>query len=486
MLVLSPLLVPLLTALLAVALVRQPRAQQWLSVVGAAVLVLCALALAVQVGAAGRESVALGGWPLPYAIEFVVDRLSAALVVIGAVLGLVVLVYQHSSADPAPASPMLHPLVHGLLAAVGGAFLTSDLFNLYVWFELMLMVVLGLLVLGGGRRHLEAAFKYFALNMVGTLLLLAAVALLYSATGQLNFTALAEAARHPAVHGAMPVYLALLAVAFLLKAGAVPLFCWLPASYHTLPAPLLALIGGLVTKVGVYVLLRLSGQVFLDTPAAFYDVLGWIAVITMVSGVLGAAYHWDLRRILAFHIISQIGYLLLAVALASPGAGAAGLFFLVHNILAKAALFLIAGIIWRSAGYYDLRRIGGLYPARPLLALLFLVAAFSLVGVPPSSGFWGKFLLVQQAFEAGRYAWGGFALAVGALTLYSMVKIWLEGFWKPHPDADRLAIRAARLEPAYGAVLVLVGLLLALGLYPQPFVHYAQLATVGFWAGGTP
>ncbi|MGA7801724.1 MAG: proton-conducting transporter membrane subunit, partial [Gammaproteobacteria bacterium] len=431
-------------------------------------------------------SVALGGWPLPYAIEFAADRLSAALVVISAVLGLAVLVYQTSSADPPAESPMLHPLEHGLLAAVGGAFLTADLFNLYVWFELMLMVVLGLLVLGGGRRHLEAAFKYFALNMIGTLLFLAAVALLYGATGQLNFTALAQAVRNPAIHSAMPVYLALLAAAFLLKAGAFPLFCWLPASYHTLPAPLLALIGGLITKVGVYVLLRLSGQVFVDQPAVFYDALGWIAVVTMVSGVLGAAYHWDLRRILAFHIVSQIGYLLLAVALASPRAGTAGLFFLVHNILAKAALFLIAGIIWRSAGHYDLRRIGGLYAARPGLSLLFLVAAFSLVGVPPSSGFWGKFLLVQQAFGEGRYAWGGFALAVGALTLYSMVKIWLEGFWKPHPEPSALALPTPRLAPAYGAVLALVGLLVALGLYPQPFVHYAQAAMVGFWPGGRP
>ncbi len=434
----------------------------------------------------GRLSVALGGWPLPYAIEFAADRLSAVLVLVTAVLGLVVLVYQASSADPAPGSPMLHPLLHGLLAAAGGAFLTADLFNLYVWFELMLIVVLGLLVLGGDRRHLEAAFKYLALNMVGTLLFLGAVAFLYGATGQLNFGALAQAAQRPELASAIAAYVTLLSLAFLLKAAAFPLFFWLPASYHTLPAPLLALIGGLVTKVGVYALLRLLGEVFTGQPEVLYAALGWLAVATMISGVLGAAYHWDLRRILAFHIVSQIGYLLLAVALATPAGAAAGLFFLVHNILAKAALFLIAGIMWRGAGHYDLRRIGGLYPARPALAVLFLIAAFSLVGLPPSSGFWGKFLLVQEAFAQGRYAWGGLALAVGLLTLYSMVKIWLEGFWKPAPAGSAPSTGAPGLGPAYAAVIALVGVLAAIGAYPEPLVRYVDAATAGLWSGARP
>jgi multicomponent Na+:H+ antiporter subunit D len=408
------------------------------------------------------------------------------MVMITAVLGLAVLVYQTAIAPPAAESALMHPLLHGLLAAVGGTVLTADLFNLYVWFELMLITVLGLLVVHDGFRHQEAAFKYFALNMLGTLLFLAAVAMLYGSTGQLNFSGLAEAVGRPGLQASVPVFVAMLLSAFLLKAAAFPLFFWLPASYHTLPAPVLALIGGLVTKVGVYVMLRLMGEVFVGQPALFYEALGWIAVATMVSGVLGAAYHWDLRRILAFHIVSQIGYLLLAVALATPASGSAGMFFMVHNILAKAALFLIAGIMWRTAGHYDLRRIGGLYPARPLLAMLFLIAGFSLVGIPPSSGFWGKFLLVQEAFVQGRYAWGGLALAVGVLTLYSMVKIWLEGFWKPHPRDAVLTVSTRQLAPAYAAVLVLATLLLITGLYPEPLIRYTDAATAYLWQGGAP
>jgi multicomponent Na+:H+ antiporter subunit D len=486
MLILSPVLVPIFTAIVTVMLMQRRQSQQWLSLTGAVAYLVSAVLLVNEVGSSGAMSVALGDWPLPYAIEFLADGLSAIMVLIAAVLGLGVLVYQISIAEPANQSAVLHPLIHGMLAAVSGALLTADLFNLYVWFELMLITMLGLLVAEGGRRNLEAALKYFALNMLGTLLFLFAVAMLFGATGQLNYAGLTEAMQHPEAGAAVPIFIAILISAFLLKAAAFPLFFWLPASYHSLPAPLLALIGGLITKVGIYVLLRLMGDVFIGVPMVFYEVLGWIAVATMVSGVLGAAYHWDLRRILAFHIVSQIGYLLLAVALATPAGGAAGLFFMIHNILAKASLFLIAGIMWKTAGHYDLRRIGGLYPSQPLLAVLFLIAGFSLVGIPPTSGFWGKFLLVQESFVQGRYVWGGFALAVGVLTLYSMVKIWLEGFWKPHPQGEISIAPVMQMGYAYVVVITLALLLLIIGLFPEPLIHYTKTATSMLWAGRLP
>jgi multicomponent Na+:H+ antiporter subunit D len=484
-LVLSPLLVPLATALLTALLYRQPvRVRRAVSLAGALLLALCAGVLLVAVEQTGRISLALGGWPLPYAIEFAADRLSAALVLITAVLGVAVLLHQTSRADSAPETPILHPLLHGLLAAVGAAFVTADLFNLYVWFELMLIATLGLLVHGGEPRQMQAAFIYLALNLVGTLLLLIAVALLYGATGHLNFSALRQAAQRPDLAAVLPVYVSLLGLALLLKAGAFPLFFWLPASYHTLPAPVLALIGGLLTKVGVYALLRLLGEVFTAAPAVLYEALGGIALLTMVTGGLGAVYHWDLRRILAFHIVSQIGYLLLGIALASPAGAAATLFFTLHNIVAKASLFLIAGLIWALAGHHDLRRIGGLYTARPGLALLFLIAALALVGLPPLSGFWGKYLLVRESFAQERWLWGGMALAVGLLTLYSMLKIGLEAFWKPHP-AGHAIVPVAGLGPAYGAVILLTALILLMGLLPEPFIHYAEAAAASLGRGGS-
>ena len=486
MLPLAPVLVPLLTALLTAALPHHAGLRRATSLAGAVALLAVAVTLFVGVSQAGTITLAVGDWPLPYAIEFVADRLGAVLVLTAALLGLCVVAHALATEPAAQERAGLHPLLHALLAAVMAVFLAGDLFNLYVWFELMLIATLGLLVLGAERRHAEAALKYFALSMLGTLLMLSAIGLIYGVTGHLNFAALQASARDPAVAAALPVHVTLLLLALLLKAGVFPLFLWLPASYHTLPMAALALIGGLLTKVALYVVLRLLGAVFVDVPGLLFEALGWLAVVTMISGVLGAAYHWDIRRILAFHIVSQIGYLLLGVALASPAGAAGTAFFLIHNVLVKAQLFLICGLMWMAAGHHDLRRIGGLYLARPLLAVLFLIGAFSLVGVPPSSGFWGKLLLVREAFAQDRLAWGGAALGVGLLTLYSMTKIWLEGFWKPHPE-DRHGRACAMAGPqpaAYLAVLVLTGSILALGLYPEPALRYLGLATQALWSSG--
>jgi multicomponent Na+:H+ antiporter subunit D len=485
-LVLLPVLLPLASALLAVLLAGRPRGQAATSLVGVALTLGASLLLLDRVWPGGEATLMVGQWPAPYGIAFAADGLGAALAAVAALLVLATLLAQGRAGAEGSSMPGVHPLVHLLLAGVNGAFLTADLFNLYVWFELMLMAALGLLAAGGQRAHLESAFKYFALNMLGTLLLLTSVALIYGVTGQLNYEALGQAAGRPELAGPLSAYLGVLVLALLMKAAAFPLFAWLPATYHSLPSPLLALFGGLLTKVGVYALLRLLGDVFRDLPGLPVELLGGIALATMVSGVLGAAYHWDLRRILAFHIVSQIGYLLLGIALMSPAGAAATLFFTLHNILVKAALFLIAGQIWLRAGHFDLRRAGGLYPARTGLALLFLVAAFSLVGLPPTSGFWGKFLLVSEAFHQGRYVWGGVALAVGALTLYSMVKIWQEAFWKPHPGGSEGVNGAAASLPAYGAIGLLLGVSLLMGLWPEPFIAGIQAATVGFGRGVLP
>lgn len=484
MLLLLPILIPLAAALLVALL--PARGQQWVGVAAALAQLLAAGALLAALPEGGRVSVLLGNWPQPYGIELAADMLSAALVLVSALLGLAVMLYSIGRDDAQ--SSAATPLMLGLLASVAAVFLAADLFNLYVWFELMLITTLGLLVRGGdprgSARGNEAAFKYLALNLLGTLLVLVAVALIYAASGQLNFAALQVAGQWPEVAAGLRPYLGLLLLALLLKAGALPLFAWLPASYPVLPPAVLALVGGLLTKVAAYVLLRLAGQVF-AVPDLWLEALGWLALLTMVVGVLGAAYHWDVRRILALHIVSQVGYLLLGIALASPAAAAGTAYFAVHNILVKANLFLIAGLMFASAGHYDLRRIGGLYATRPLLAVLFLVSAFSLVGVPPSTGFWGKFMLLREAFEQERYVWGGGALAVGLLTLYSMSKIWLEGFWKAHPETAANA--GAIPAPAYAAVLLLTGVVLAMALYPEPFIHLAHVATADFWkpGGGT-
>ena len=206
------------------------------------------------------------------------------------------------------------------------------------------------------------------------------------------------------------------------------------------------------------------------------------AVATMLAGALGAAYHWDLRRILAFHIVSQIGYLILALALATPAGYGAALFYTIHHILVKSNLFLLAALIFRVTGSYDLRRIGGVMAARPLLAVLFAVPALSLVGIPPLSGFWAKFFVLKESFATGHWVWAVAALATGVLTLYSMSKIWIEAFWKPHPAP----VAAVPLPAAALAVVgVLAGLTCWIGLFPPALLEYSRIAAAGL-GGAAP
>jgi len=463
---LMPFLLPIATSLLSVFL--KGRLLTGINLFSSFALLVLAMQLLFEVVLSGPQSLMFGDWPAPYGIEFYGDGLSAIMIMLISLVSAVVMVFMAHWQRTADKSAYF-ALMQCLVASAIAVSLAADLFNLYVWFELMLIAVLGLMVLGKGHQQTEAALKYFAVSMVGTLIMLAAIGMIHGAVGHLNFSALAEIAASEESGHHLSLYGGMLLLALLLKIGAFPLFAWLPASYHALPAPLLALVGGLLTKISVYVLMRISGQV-LDYQL-YHEAIGWLAVITMLSGVLGAAYHWDLRRILSFHIVSQVGFLLLGVALATPAGMTGTAFFLFHNILVKANLFLIAGLIWMTAGHYDLRKIGGLYPARPLLSVIFLLSALSLVGVPPTSGFWGKLLIIMETLTQEKYLWAAAALITGMLTLYSMSKIWLEGFWKPHPDQ---LVSLAIPKSSYLVMLIMSLVILMMGLMPGPLIDLLQ------------
>ncbi|MBN2866138.1 MAG: hypothetical protein JXK16_09040 [Thiotrichales bacterium] len=473
--ILVTLLIPITLALLS-GFVAERRLKA-LNLAGSVALLISAVVLLMSVAQQGTLSLNFGAWPVPFGIRFEADGLSALMITVIALVFFCVLLISLSWRN-AQYQANQFILMQGLITSAIAVTLTVDLFNLYVWFELMLMSVLGLMVINAKLPNYEAAIKYFTINMLGTLLMLAMVGLIYGSSGHLNFQALGEASQQPELASSLSLYGALLFIALLMKMGTFPLFIWLPASYHALPLPLLALIGGLLTKITAYVLLRLSGQVF--NIEAFYDALGWLAVLTMLSGVIGAAYHWDLRRILAFHIISQVGFILLGIALASQAAAVGTTIFLIHNILVKTNLFLIAGAIWLAVRHYDLRNLGGLYPAKTLLAILFLINAMALVGVPPTSGFWGKFLILKEAFIQEHFIWAIAALVTGLLTLYSMSKIWLEAFWKP-------ATEAQTVEPipltVYAPIILLTLVVAFIGLYPEPLIVFLEPLFNDFYGG---
>jgi multicomponent Na+:H+ antiporter subunit D len=475
LLVVLPLLLPLGTAILGIV-VRRPRsAHRAIAVGGALALLVASIALLADVWANGVRVVQAGDWPAPFGITLVADMLSAIMVTLAAITGLAAVVYSTGSIGPDRERLGYYPLTHLLLLGVCGAFLTGDLFNLYVWFEVLLIASFVLLALGGGRPQMEGALKYVVLNLVASALFLAGIGLLYGVAGTLNMADLAVKLREGGDQGYLTAIAMLFMVAFGIKAAMFPLFFWLPASYHTAPAAVAAIFAGLLTKVGVYALIRVFTLIFTGDIGHTHTIILWGSVATMVVGVLGAVSHNDIKRILSFHIISQIGYMTLGLALATPFALAASVFYIAHHIIVKANLFLIGGMIRRTGGSYHLASIGGLYRSKPFLAVLFFIPAFSLAGIPPLSGFMAKFTLVRAAFESHEYVAGGVALGVGLLTLLSMNKIWVEAFLKPAPGEAIESPQPLGLALILPAV-ALAALTLTIGLAAEPFFRAANEA----------
>ena len=472
--------IPLLGAIAGMIAWGRPRLQRAASLVASTALLVAALALLVAVDGDGTIVVQAGDWPAPFGITLVADRLAAAMVLVTGLMAIAVDV--HVAADPDRArltrDPCFVPLYQGLLFGVTGAFLAGDIFNLYVWFEVMLICSFGLLAVGADRARIDGAVKYVVLNLFGTTLFLVAVGLLYGVAGTLNFADLAVKLPQAGNQGLVLALGVLLLGAFGMKGAIFPLFFWLPASYHTLPTATAAIFAALLTKVGVYALIRSFTLLFQHQSEVFAPLFAVIAAATMLTGVLGAAAHFDVRRILSFHIISQIGYMLMGLAIMTPLAIAGSVLYVVHHIVVKANLFLIAGAMRRLGSEHHLARAGGLWRREPLLAMLFLVPALSLAGIPPLSGFWGKFMVIKAGIEAGQILLAATALVVGLLTLFSMMKIWNLAFWQARPAAAApppvltRRERAALLAPIVG----LAGVTLAIGLWVEPFSAFAMEA----------
>ncbi|MBX3386368.1 MAG: Na+/H+ antiporter subunit D [Phycisphaeraceae bacterium] len=491
-LIVLPIIIPLVTACLGLLAFRSPRIQQALSVLGGFGLLTAAIVLLMRVWTAAEPPggilvAQMGSWPAPFGITLVADLFGAIMVLLAAITGLAVLIYSVADVDMPRKRLLYFPLVHVLLAGVCGAFLTGDVFNLYVCFEVLLLSSFVLLSLGSERAQLEGAIKYVTLNLLSSAIFLSAAGILYGTAGTLNMADLSARIASAAEmgdgsnsqSGVFTVVAMMFMVAFGIKSAVFPLFFWLPASYHTPPFAVSALFAGLLTKVGVYALIRFFTLIFVHDTGFTHTILLWVAALTMVTGVLGAAVQMEFRRVLSFHIISQIGYMVLGLALFTPLAIAGAVFYIIHHIVVKANLFLVAGIAHRLRGTSALDRPGrfSIYSSAPLVAVLFMIPAMSLAGVPPLSGFWAKLVLIRAAIDERLFAYALVALLVGIMTLFSMTKIWAEAFWKSPPDEDRRgapdepesAARPPRIDRSLlGPIAALAAITVAIGLLAGP------------------
>jgi multicomponent Na+:H+ antiporter subunit D len=486
-----PVVIPLGAAALTLLLRRWPTLQRGVMELAVAAMLVAAALLLERTRSGEAVVMKFGGWGKPFGVTFVADVLSAALCTTAGIVALAVAIFARADVRDRRRRAGFDALFLGMLAAVNGAFLTGDLFNLYVWFELMLATALGLVTIDRRRAQIDGALRYAAMSMMGATFMLLGIGLLYGETGTLDLAHLAATlgGGEPSVTSSVAAYLLL--AGFVLKAGLFPLFFWLPASYHTAPISVAAALAGLLTKVAFYACLRVFVLVFgIGTHAPVVSGLpplfSLLAAATMLVGVLAAIAQVDVRRLLAFHVVGQVAYLMMGLALASWHGRAAAIFYTVHTMLVQTGLFLGAGAIARAGGGYDLRALGGLIREHPRFSVLFAALALSISGVPPLSGFWAKALVIDAAFRSGTSGAGWLvvvALVTGFLTLYSMSMLWTQAFWRPRTRAPHTN------RPIPAAMVAGVGLLaactLGLGLAIEPAVRLSRVAATQMEPGAT-
>ncbi|MGJ8632693.1 MAG: Na+/H+ antiporter subunit D [Luteolibacter sp.] len=479
-LLLLSIFIPFATALVCLCCGSRPGLARIAGVTGAALLVVSSALLLKETLAEGYIVMQAGNWAAPFGITLIVDVFSAAMVCITGVVGLAVAVYSLRDIPETLIRKHYFALFHFLIMGVNGAFITGDLFNLYVWFEIMLLSSFVLITMGGKRDQLEGGVKYLVINLFSSILFLSGVGLLYGKLGTLNMADIALQLSQTDDAFLVNSSAMLLLAAFGVKAAIFPFFFWLPASYHTPSVAISALFAGLLTKVGVYALIRAYTLFFHTQFDVVQDILLFLAGATMVTGVFGAAVQYEIRKILSFHIVSQIGYMIMGLAIGSSLAIAGAIFYTLHHIIVKTNLFLISGLVMAKCGTADLKKIGGLYKWAPGLSLLFFIPAFSLGGIPPLSGFWAKFSVIKAGLEGGHFILVTTALLVGVLTLFSMTKIWAEAFWK---DKEAAKEGESPLDPTPLPLsmtvpcIVLAVMTVAIGLFSNPLFELAQMAS---------
>ncbi|WP_299538511.1 Na+/H+ antiporter subunit D [uncultured Streptomyces sp.] len=438
-----PVLLPLCATGLSLAFgTRLKRFQRFISVAVLTAVLALSATLMFATADQGPLSVHLGDFAPPLGITLVADRLSALMLTVSSAVTLCVLVYSlgqgMSDRDQETPVAVFHPAYLILVAGVSCTFLAGDLVNLYVGFEIMLVASFVLLTLGGTAPRVRAGSTYVIISLFSSMLFLTAIAMTYAATGTANFAQLAQRLTELPL-GVQTLIQGMLLTVFGIKAAVFPVGAWLPDSYPTAPAPVTAVFAGLLTKVGVYCMLRTETLLFPGNRLG--DLLMAVALASMLIGILGAVAQTDLKRMFSFTLISHIGFMVFGIGLATRLSYGGAIFYVAHHITVQTTLFLVAGLIERRAGTTELTRIGGLARAAPLLAVLFFVPAMNMAGIPPLSGFIGKLGLMRAGVaDGGVWAWilvGGSAVT-SLLTLYVMAKIWNLAFWRDAPPGQAL------------------------------------------------
>ncbi|MEB1808139.1 MAG: Na+/H+ antiporter subunit D [Bacillaceae bacterium] len=470
-LVILPILIPFIIGTVLIFFANKHKIQRAISGITVFALLGVSIYLAVLVYQEGIQTIELGNWQAPFGIILVADMFATMMVVLSSIVGLVCLFFAFQTISNEREKFYFYPFYFFLLTGVNGAFLTGDLFNLFVFFEVMLIASYILIVMGGTKYQLRESLKYVAINIFASILFIVGVAYIYAATGTLNMADLAVKVALLEQQGVLNVIAILFLIIFGMKGALFPLYFWLPRSYYGPPAAIAALFGGLLTKVGMYAIIRMFTLIFNHDPGFTHTIILILAGLTMFFGVLGAVSQFDFKRILSYHIISQVGYMVMGLGIFTPLAIAGAIYYIAHHIIVKAALFLFAGATQKLTGTTNLKEMGGILKTHPWLSWLFFISAISLAGIPPLSGFFSKFALILAGFEEGRYIIVTVALVVGLLTLFSMMKIFIYAFWGEQKMTEKQAKQ--KVGKLILPIVPLVILTIVLGFFAEPIFSYS-------------
>lgn len=462
-LIVLPILIPLFAGAILIFLKNKIAAQRVIASLASLAMIAASFTLVQKVNNEGIQSLNISSWNAPFGITLVSDMLSALLVLTTSILGFFILLYSFKSIGTEREKHYYYAVFMFLLVGVNGAFTTGDIFNLFVFFEVMLMSSYVLLVLGNTKIQLRESIKYLLVNVISSALFVAAVAYLYSVVGTLNMAHLSVRIAEIGQPPILTVIAVLFLIVFGLKGAIFPLYFWMPGSYYAPPAPVLALFGALLTKVGVYAITRTYTLLFYHDTGFTHELLAILAIISIIAGVIGALAYWDIKYIIIYNIIIAIGVILFGVSIMNPAALEGAIYYLIHDMIIKAALFLLAGIIIAITGTSSLKKISGLINNYPGLAWTFFIAALALAGIPPLSGFIGKVLIVQGGVSAGSYMGAVVVMLSSLFVLISIMRVFINGFWgdkETYENEKSTPVRWLLFAPA---ILVVISALYGLG-----------------------
>jgi multicomponent Na+:H+ antiporter subunit D len=476
----APVVFCLLAGSVLLMLRKRTDLQPLIAIPALVILSALTLGLLAHVVINGTATMTMGRWLPPFGISFTVDALGAFFAATSSLVALAAGIYGRSDVDHSGQRYGFYPFLLLIMAGVLGAFMTGDIFNLYVWFEVLLISSFGLLVLGSERSQLDGGVKYAFLNLIATTLFLVATGYLYGLFGTLNMADIAVKASELRAAAPLMTLVTLFLLAFAMKAAAFPVNFWLPASYHTPKLVVSALFAGLLTKVGIYALLRILGMLFPVERLELSYIIAIAAALTMVLGVLGALAQNDIRRSMGFLVVSGIGVMMAGLAIGSPAGLSGTIFYAAHSMVVMTALYFAIGIGAQLGGSFMLTSAGGLYARNATLAFVTLMLFLSVSGLPPFSGFWPKVMLVKASLDIGAWWLAGAILVTGLLTTITVGRIWALAYWRP-AQAEAAEQAAAQTLPA-GAVAALAGLVIltiGAGIWPEPVMVLVQDAARG-------